>query len=252
MLRHLDKTEYMIGRKKSAVPKILEKGESFGDTLDSDMEEQQENESSDSEEKREKSIQRLRGILKRKITAGTIVRSIQFSMEEQDKIKNNMKNFDKKIKKKLRSPPPKEPSPILFLNKSSSSSPTKLLVHSASFYTFSRSKEDLRKTSSSPATQPTSTQERYSDSEYSDDDNEVRMQKHLKSRYAKLRLDTDGNGSIHKNAYEYELENAFDKIEASANEEIPIHDSGNMSRECKVLIFLAGEQLYRALVFVYG
>ena len=61
MLRCLGSTEIQPA---PVVNRILEKGESFGDTLDFDMEEQQDTESSDNEEKRAKSIQRLRGILK--------------------------------------------------------------------------------------------------------------------------------------------------------------------------------------------
>jgi hypothetical protein len=222
MLRYPARLEN-IELKKYSVPKILEKGESF-DTHDSDGDDHHEPESSDSEEKREKSIQRLRGILKRKMTAGSIVRSIKFSMEDQDKLKNNLKHFDKKSKKKLRSPPPKEPSPILLSQQPSA----KFLVHSASFYTFKKSKEDIRKTASSP-NPAIIMQGAYSDSENSEDDNAVLMSKHVKSRYAKLRLDTDGYGSIHKGAYEYELEQAFDNIEKDAKDEIIT--KGKVSRE---------------------
>ena len=95
--------------------KIIEKRESLTEDTEKDGEEKVFTESfpslpvseddDDEIEVRNKSIQKLRGILKIRLKADAIVRSIKFQMEDQDKMGDN-KEFPKKIKKQLRSPPP--------------------------------------------------------------------------------------------------------------------------------------------------
>ena len=207
-------------RNRNYSSKILEKGESFGDNMDSEVD-AEDQDSSESEENREKSIQKLRGILKRKMTAGSIVRSIKFSMENQDKIKSDLRHFEKKTKNKLRSPPPKEPSPCLMSKENRVQ--TKVLIHSASFYTFENSRNKPGKNIFSPDLGATTA----SDSENSNEDEAVLMPKRTKPRYANSRLDTDGYDSIHKGAYEYALDQAFDNIERDANEKVRIKGKGS-------------------------
>ena len=85
-------------RLSSPITRILEKRESLLNDED--------NVENFEDDIREKSIQKLRGILKKNLNAGAVVRKIQFSMESQDQLGKH-KQFDKLTKRQFNSPPPK-------------------------------------------------------------------------------------------------------------------------------------------------
>ena len=103
--------EDMEGPPVSAFSKIIEKRESLIEDTERDGEERVFSESEgeedydDEESERNRSIQKLRGILKSKFKADAIVRNIKFRMEDHDKI-GDQREFPKKTKRILRSPPP--------------------------------------------------------------------------------------------------------------------------------------------------
>ena len=99
---------------QSVVPtfsKIIEKRESLIEDTEKEekifSESLSEEEDVDEDTERSRSIQKLRGILKSKFRAEAIVRNIKFRLEDQDKI-GDQKEFPKKTKRILRSPPPSD------------------------------------------------------------------------------------------------------------------------------------------------
>lgn len=94
----------------SAFSRIIEKRESLAEEKE-EAEEKIFSESlsdedyDDEEAERNRSIQKLRGILKSKLKADAIVQNIKFRLEDHDKIGDQIK-FPKKTKRILRSPPP--------------------------------------------------------------------------------------------------------------------------------------------------
>ena len=103
--------EDMGGPSVSAFSKIIEKRESLIEDTEKDGEERILSESEgeedydDEDTERNRSIQKLRGILKSKFKADAIVRNIKFRLEDHDKI-GDQREFPKKTKRILRSPPP--------------------------------------------------------------------------------------------------------------------------------------------------
>ena len=102
---------------------------------------------------------------------------------------------------------------------------TKVLIHSASFYTFENTKNKPGKSLFSPDLGATTA----SDSENSNEDEAVLMPKRTKPRYAQLGFDTGAYDPIHKGAYEYALDQAFDNMEKDAKEKLRI--KGKESRD---------------------
>ena len=93
----------------SAFSRIIEKRESLAEEKEEAekiFSESLSHEDYDDEEtERNRSIQKLRGILKSKFKADAIVRNIKFRLEDHDKI-GDQRKFPKKTKRTLRSPPP--------------------------------------------------------------------------------------------------------------------------------------------------
>lgn len=105
--KRLDSGELRLA---SPFARILEKGESFGDPLDDKVECQSVNNDEMfllENNKDTDSLNKLRGILRTGMKAESVVRTIKFTMEAQDKL-GERKLFQKKPKKTLRSPPPKQ------------------------------------------------------------------------------------------------------------------------------------------------
>ena len=68
----------------------------------------------DDDEQREKSILKLRSILKGRLKTNSAVRTIKFSMENKDKFFDDEENYsERKAQKQLLSPPPKEWTPTI-------------------------------------------------------------------------------------------------------------------------------------------
>lgn len=95
----------------SSFSRIIEKRESLAEDKEEGAEEKIFSESlsdedyDDEERERNRSIQKLRGILKSKFKADAIVRNIKFRLEDHDKM-GDQRKFPKKTKRILRSPPP--------------------------------------------------------------------------------------------------------------------------------------------------
>ena len=91
--KRLDSGELRLA---SPFAKILEKGESLD--VGQDVED------IDHDDGEEDTLQKLRGILKNKLKAESVVRTIKFTMESQDQL-GEERTFEKKTRKTLRSPP---------------------------------------------------------------------------------------------------------------------------------------------------
>ena len=90
----------------SPIPKLLEKTEI--------VQEENKNDEKLDDEQREKSILKLRSILKGRLKTNSAVRTIKFSMENKDKFFDDEENdSERKAQKQLLSPPPKEWTPTI-------------------------------------------------------------------------------------------------------------------------------------------
>ena len=187
-----------LGELRLASPfaRILEKGESFGDPLiedesngkvDCQIESKDEQDIYHVQKSDTDSLNKLRGILRTKLTAESVVRSIKFTLEAHDKLGEG-KLFHKKPKKNLRSPPPKHSIRGILQQDESS-------------------EED----------------ENDDDVNAKDTDQLISKSRQTKIKHLKSKLPLNPGATVHLSNYERYLEEKFNNFEPRV--ETPIHPS---------------------------